>query len=814
LEKQKHKINKYYSLAILLIFSIFFISLASASTGSYNWNFSTASDYAYTPSEIIVSGGSAYLNGTTSAPLYSWWHLNENTGTSVGDSSGNSRNGTMLGTPLWVAGKLDRALQFNGLTNYVDFGNTTANFERTTAFSVELWLKTSNTGQQILLSKMKSSGNYEGWEIYYEGTSTNNIVFDLSSVASTNMIRAYCTPSSVADNNWHHIVVTYDGSSNITGVKFYFDGVLKTTGTTFNSLTGSILTSTPFQLSGRGNGAIGVVGVLDEVVIYSGILSAEKVTSRYNSGAGTESAVGDYQTGYYTINPKINLSFGSKLLAFTETATLTGSAIQYIISNDSGSTWKYWGGSSWLTSNQSWSQSNPSSTINTNINTLASSGTFTFKAFLHSNDGTYSPYLDNIYTLYDSDAPIISSVSATPSFTSAIVTWTTNENSNSSVNYGTGIEQSATLVTSHSVTLTGLTPSTFYSYNVTSCDTYGNCGTSTDYNFTTSIASAPVISGVSASPTATTSTITWNTDTLANSTACWWISGSPSCLSNSSDTLSHSILATGLTENTWYNYYVKSCNVYYCTQSSNSTFHTTFSYSNGSTIDSVYSKDGLIWTQDDPFNLTAICYTSSGFCNGLTTCRLTIVSPNSNVLINNQLMNWQTTFYTYQIDDTSVTGEYTGTIMCNGINSEFLNFNFQVTPTGEIPSTAKGILYAGILLILVVLFIIALYGGSQTESIVIKSACWLGAYLMMIGVSFIAWGLTRDYLTTASFLGGFFRIVFLVLMYALFPLILILTFYTLWMMRKIDVIQRMIDDGVPIDEAYERTVKGGGKRNW
>ena len=85
---------------------------------------------------------------------------------------------------------------------------------------------------------------------------------------------------------------------------------------------------------------------------------------------------------------------------------------------------------------------------------------------------------------------------------------------------------------------------------------------------------------------------------------------------------------------------------------------------------------------------------------------------------------------------------------------------------------------------------------------------------MMIGVSFIAWGLTRDYLTTASFLGGFFRITFLVLMYALFPLILILTFYTLWMMRKIDVIQRMIDDGVPIDEAYERTVKGGGKRNW
>jgi hypothetical protein len=319
---------------------------------------------------------------------------------------------------------------------------------------------------------------------------------------------------------------------------------------------------------------------------------------------------------------------------------------------------------------------------------------------------------------------------------------------------------------------------------------------------------------VSASPTATTSTITWNTDTLANSTACWWISGSPSCLSNSSDTLSHSIVATGLTENTWYNYYVKSCNSYYCSQSSNSTFHTTFSYSNGSTIDSVYSKDGLIWTKDDPFNITAICYTASGFCNGLTDCTLTIVSPSSNILINNQPMDWQTTFYTYQIDDTSLSGEYTGTIMCNGINSKFLNFNFQVTPTGDVPTTAKGILYAGILIILVILFVIALYGGSQTESIVIKSSCWLGAYLMMIGISFVSWGLTRDYLSSANFLGGFFKITFYVLMYGLFPLILILTFYTLWMMKQIDVIQNMIEKGIPIDEAYERTVKGGGRKNW
>ena len=107
----------YYSITILLFISI--ISFASASTGSYNWNFSTASDYAYTPSEIIVSGGSAYLNGTSTS-TYSWWHLNENTGTNVVDSSGNNYNGTAI-LPLWVTGKLNSALQFNGVNQSINY---------------------------------------------------------------------------------------------------------------------------------------------------------------------------------------------------------------------------------------------------------------------------------------------------------------------------------------------------------------------------------------------------------------------------------------------------------------------------------------------------------------------------------------------------------------------------------------------------------------------------------------------------------------------------------------------------------------------
>ena len=87
------------------------------------------------------------------------------------------------------------------------------------------------------------------------------------------------------------------------------------------------------------------------------------------------------------------------------------------------------------------------------------------------------------FTTQDTTAPSVSAVSAQGSGTSAVVTWTTDEPSTSSVAYGTSatsLTSSATGAggTSHSVTLTGLTPNTRYHYRVTSVDPSGNSTTS------------------------------------------------------------------------------------------------------------------------------------------------------------------------------------------------------------------------------------------------------------------------------------------------------------------------------------------------
>jgi peptidoglycan hydrolase-like protein with peptidoglycan-binding domain len=91
----------------------------------------------------------------------------------------------------------------------------------------------------------------------------------------------------------------------------------------------------------------------------------------------------------------------------------------------------------------------------------------------------------------DTTGPVISSISVTPSSTSALVTWNTDEASDSLVNfspYATFIASTTldtTLVTSHSVTVSSLAACTQYYYRVRSADGDANVTFSSSGTFTT-----------------------------------------------------------------------------------------------------------------------------------------------------------------------------------------------------------------------------------------------------------------------------------------------------------------------------------------
>ncbi len=60
------------------------------------------------------------LTNTASAELVGWWKLDEGSGTTAFDSSGNGNDGTLQGAPAWVDdGKFGKAVKFNGSSDYL-----------------------------------------------------------------------------------------------------------------------------------------------------------------------------------------------------------------------------------------------------------------------------------------------------------------------------------------------------------------------------------------------------------------------------------------------------------------------------------------------------------------------------------------------------------------------------------------------------------------------------------------------------------------------------------------------------------------------
>ncbi len=115
---------------------------------------------------------------------------------------------------------------------------------------------------------------------------------------------------------------------------------------------------------------------------------------------------------------------------------------------------------------------------------LATSGDFKFTTLAGSGS--------------DTTPPVISSVSASGvAASSATITWTTNEASDTraeygtSTGYGSSTALNGSMVTSHSAFVTGLSAGTTYHYRAMSRDAAGNPATSGDFTFTTLTVAPP-----------------------------------------------------------------------------------------------------------------------------------------------------------------------------------------------------------------------------------------------------------------------------------------------------------------------------------
>ena len=121
--------------------------------------------------------------------------------------------------------------------------------------------------------------------------------------------------------------------------------------------------------------------------------------------------------------------------------------------------------------------------------TGVSDGSYTLYAVAENTAGYYAT--SSVAISVRNSPPVISAITPNSIASSTeTITWTTDEAANSQVSFGTttgygSASSSAALATSHSITLTGLTASTTYDFEVSSTDAEGNAATSSNQTFTT-----------------------------------------------------------------------------------------------------------------------------------------------------------------------------------------------------------------------------------------------------------------------------------------------------------------------------------------
>jgi hypothetical protein len=247
---------------------------------------------------------------------------------------------------------------------------------------------------------------------------------------------------------------------------------------------------------------------------------------------------------------------------------------------------------------------------------------------------------DNTFITATPPPPVISNTQVSSVTSSgATVTWTTDTAADSTVLYGTTTSygasaSSASLVNSHSLSLSALSSSTTYHYQVQSKDAFGQTSHSADLTFTTGNP-PPLISNIaSGSPTTSGTTITWNTDVAASSQVDYGTTsayGSSTALDGTLIT-SHSQVVSGLQPGTTYHFRVRSAdgsgNIAISVDNTFTTATPPPPVISNIQVSSVTSSSATVtWTTDTAADSTVLYGTTTAY--GLTTSSPSLVTSHS-----------------------------------------------------------------------------------------------------------------------------------------------------------------------------------------
>ncbi len=463
-------------------------------------------------------------------------------------------------------------------------------FLLSSTFFVLLFILNPNTfaGEALLSWDANSESDLSGYKVYF-GTSSGNYGTPVNVGDTTSH-----TISDLSDGTYYFAVTALDTSGNESGFSNEVSKTFSTSDTTPPVISGLLIdniTTTgatiAWTISEPANGQIeyglttsyGSFSTFEAnaLTFHSQTLNSLSPSTTYHFKILSQDPAGNLTTsgdntftttaGPDTTAPSIsNIASGSLSTSAATITWTTGEAadsrIEYGTSTAYGSFTAL--SSSLLTAHSQ------------NITNLSAGTSYHFRVLSKDAASNLATSGNNTFTTTalpgDTSGPVISSISVGSISTSnATVTWNTDEDASSRVEYGTTSSYgslsalNSSLVTSHSRSLSGLSPSTVYHYRVISKDAADNSSTSGGLSFTSAGPSAdttgPVISSVLAqSITTGSATLTWTTDEPATSQVDFGLTNVYGSSTTKDETLlmSHQQIVTGLSAGSTYHFRVKS----------------------------------------------------------------------------------------------------------------------------------------------------------------------------------------------------------------------------------------------------------------
>jgi PKD repeat protein len=310
----------------------------------------------FTDSGRTLAGGPAPTD-TYGKAVYAdqpddYYRLNESSGTTGVDASGNANNGVYsggetLGVASPVAGAGNTAVTFNGSDGTLASAGP---INGPSVYSEEAWFKTDTTnGGKILGFGSRQTGNSDHYDRHVYMLNSGQLVFG----TYTGALNLATSTNSYNDGTWHYVVATQGGD----GMKLYVDGSLVAD----NGQTGQEPYSGYWRVGGDSSWAASnyFAGTIDEAAFYSNVLTPAQITAHYNAA----SAINHAPTASFTATANhLDASFDA-----SNSADSDGTVSSY--------TWDFGDGSALETD-----------TTPTTTHSYAIPGTYTVKLFV-TDDG-------------------------------------------------------------------------------------------------------------------------------------------------------------------------------------------------------------------------------------------------------------------------------------------------------------------------------------------------------------------------------------------------------------------------------------------